>query len=188
MRGSYELLFATSNPHKFREARAVLAPRGVRLLRMRRRLEEVQSASLRRVSRHKARRAFEIAGRPVIAEDDGLQVDSLGGFPGPYSSYALETIGCAGILRLVGGDRRASFTAAVSYCDGARVATFEHSVRGRIPRRQMGSGWGYDPVFVPDGGRLSFAQLDKSRVSHRAGALEKLARWMGRRGAPGAGR
>lgn len=174
--------FASSNRRKFLEASAILGP-GIGLRFLRSSPEEIQSGSIRAISRHKARSAFARHGRRLIVEDDGLEIDSLGGFPGPYSSFVFGTIGNAGILRLVGRDRGASFVSVVTFCDGEDLVSFEARVAGRISRSARGRGWGYDPIFVPAGAGGTFAELGgrKNSVSHRYRALTKFAGWFGRR-------
>ena len=178
MRRLSEIHFASSNRFKYSEARQILEPHGIRLRFLRVRLEEIQSDSLRAISAAKAKDAFARLKRPVLVEDDGLFVDSLGGFPGPYSSYAHDTIGNRGILRLTGSPRTARFVSVITYCDGRTPKSFEASLEGRISRGRRGRGWGYDPIFVPRGSSLTFAQReDKNRISHRYLALQKFARW-----------
>lgn len=181
------ILFASSNRHKFEEASRILDSFGIGLSHLRCALEEIQSDSTAEISRHKARRAFGMCKRPVIVEDDGLEIDSLGGFPGPYSSYVFDTIGNRGILDLVGRRRRgASFVSVVTYCDRTRLRSFAAKVPGRISQSARGRGWGYDPIFVPRGTSMTFAQLpvddnsnnSKDRVSHRYLALKKFSRWL----------
>lgn len=123
--------------------------------------------------------AFGLCGAPALVEDAALHIDSLGGFPGPYSSYVFGTLGNRGVLKLVGRNRQARFVSAASYCDGAmRPRTFLAEVLGDISAGEAGAGWGYDPIFIPRGHPLTYAQMgDKSRVSHRRAALEKFARW-----------
>lgn len=186
MRPSSDVLFATSNASKYREASAILAGLGIRAGRLRASLAEVQSDSLCVIASAKARDAFARCGRPVLAEDDGLFIDSLGGFPGPYSSYAYGTIGNRGILDLLRGGRSARFVSAVAYCDGRDSRTFRGSVAGSIARSPRGRGWGYDPIFVPRGSRATFAEAaDKNSASHRAAALARFARWYLRGKLPG---
>lgn len=182
---SRELLLATSNAHKYSEAREILGARGIRLARLECDLAEIQSPSLAEIASKKAADALSLCSRPVIAEDAGLFVDSLNGFPGPYSAFVHDTIGCAGILRaLARRARGASFCAAVAYAEpGAqRARVFESRVRGTIAPRELGGGWGYDPIFVPEGSSETYAQMGsgKSRASHRALALRKLADWLTR--------
>lgn len=182
---SRDLLLATSNEHKYAEAREILAGHGIRLGLLECDLVEIQSDSLSEIASKKAADALSLCPGPVIAEDAGLFVDSLNGFPGPYSAFVHGTIGCAGILRAMAqGARGASFCAAVAYAEpGMRAPrVFESRVRGAIARRELGGGWGYDPIFVPEGFSETYAQMEsKSRVSHRALALSSLAAWLTRR-------
>lgn len=182
---SSRILFASSNRHKFQEASRILDPLGIKTSHLRCSPEEIQSDSVARISRHKARHAFGLCKKPVIVEDDGLTIDSLGGFPGPYSSYVFDTVGNRGILDLVNRHRRlrktASFVSVVTYCDRAHLESFSARVRGRISPSARGTGWGYDPIFIPRGTSKTFAQLDaandKDRASHRRAALVKFSRW-----------
>ncbi len=175
--------FVSSNRHKYDEALPVLRGLGVRVEYERARLQEVQSDELAVIARAKARDAYDRLGRPVIVEDDGLFIEALGGFPGAYSSYALRTIGIAGILKLLdgNGDMRATFSAAIAYDDGSESRAFEASVRGVISGASRGEkSWGYDPVFVPDGQDKTFAEMgpdQKIGASHRTGALKAFAKW-----------
>ncbi len=183
MPGSSDILFATSNRHKFLEARDILGGMGISVAIRECDLLEIQSDVLGEIALHKAERAFELCKKPVIVEDDGLYIDCLGGFPGPYSSYVFNTIGNAGILRLLAQDRAASFRAAIAYrgpgCEGV---VFDGEVRGSIAQTPRGGGWGYDPIFVPCNASETFAEAgDKNHTSHRHAALEKFASWFSRR-------
>ena len=184
MRLSHDLLLASSNASKYGEARAILARHGVSLGHLECDLEEIQSGSLGAIAARKAAGALSLCARPVIAEDAGLFVDALNGFPGPYSAFVHGTIGCAGVLRaLAQMDRGASFCAAVAYADpgSPEPRVFESCVRGTIAERERGEGWGYDPIFSPGGSAETYAQMDrKNDVSHRAVALEKFAAWFTR--------
>ena len=86
------------------------------------------------VAAYSAREAARRYGRALIVEDAGLFVEALGGFPGPFSSYAFKTIGIEGLLTLLGGrrSRKASFRSAVAYCEpGGEPRVFEGEVLGR---------------------------------------------------------
>ena len=181
---SSSILFASSNRHKFSEARDILATYGVDLGFFDCDIDEIQSESVERIARLKSIQAFGLCNAPVLVEDAALHIDALGGFPGPYSSYVFGTIGNSGILRLLEGCRRdARFLSVISYCDHTmKPETFAAEVRGTISYDVCGSGWGYDPIFVPDGHTLTYAQMtDKNRVSHRRAALLRFATWLGSR-------
>lgn len=101
MRKSFDLFFVSSNNHKYQEAKIILNSLGINLGFLKSNLEEIQSNSLDAIAMTKARDAFSKFKKPVIVEDDGLFIDSIDGFPGPYSSYVFKTIGNKGILDLL---------------------------------------------------------------------------------------
>jgi XTP/dITP diphosphohydrolase len=171
--------FASTNQNKFREVQSILSPR-ISVDFAQAELVEVQSDSLEEVAREKAKSAYAKVGRAVIVEDDGLYIDSLKGFPGQYSSYVFKTLGNAGILKLLDGlGRQASFRSIFAYYDGNILQTFSGEVQGSIATTIAQGGWGYDPIFVPDGAGATFAELanKKSDYSHRKRALDKFAQW-----------
>ena len=171
-----------SNRHKFSEAKKILAAHDIELLFFACSLQEIQSNSFKMISQHKARHAFVLGKKPVIVEDGGLEIHSLNGFPGPYSSYVLETIGNKGILDLLGENRTASFVSVITYCDDTDVVSFEARSPGRISQTIRGRGWGYDPIFIPNGHTKTFAETEhKNSISHRYMALTKFSRWFAHR-------
>lgn len=176
---SSRIYFASSNRHKFEEAKSILAGFGLDLKFYRCSLEEVQDERLEKIARHKAREAYSMISKPVIVEDVGLFISSLKGFPGPYSSYVFDTLGNKGLLKLVSRDRTARFRSVIAYCGARdRVMLFSSNVRGRIAGREKGSRWGYDPIFIPEGHSLTYSQIpDKNLISHRYLALRKFANW-----------
>ena len=127
---SYDILFASSNEHKYEEAEEILAEFGIELEFFQTDLMEIQSNSLSEIALQKALNAYEKCKKPGIVEDDGLFIDSLSGFPGPYSSYIFDTIGNNGILKLLGDNRNAQFVAIIAFCDSSNEPIlFESSGR-----------------------------------------------------------
>lgn len=179
MQMSSSIFFASSNENKFKEASAILSGFGISLEFFKCKLQEIQTNSLEEVAQHKARQAFSLCSKPVIIEDDGLFISSLKGFPGPYSSYALDTIGNKGIFRLLSKQRSATFRSIIAYCEkGGDVMLFDANVRGKISKKIHGSKWGFDPIFIPEGQTLTYSQLkNKNIISHRYLALKKFANW-----------
>ncbi len=181
----HPVTFASTNQNKFLEVQSILSAFDITVQFAKLNLVEVQSDSLEDIAREKARSAFAELQRPVIVEDDGLFIDSLNGFPGPYSSFVFRTIGNEGILKLLSGtgQRSASFHSLVAYHDGRDTSIFEGIVEGNISDEIAEGGWGYDPIFVPSGAGLTFAQLKdrKNEYSHRRKALEKFAHFMSSR-------
>ncbi|HUI00246.1 MAG TPA: XTP/dITP diphosphatase [Nitrososphaerales archaeon] len=178
------LLFATSNRGKLEEARSVLGPLGFSVEGCDAKGVEIQADTTAEVAANSAAAAASKLGEPVLVEDAGLFVDALGGFPGVYSAYALKTIGLRGVVALTkgSGSRAARFVSSVAYCEpGREPVVFEGSVRGRVAAKPRGSGgFGFDPIFVPDGSRSTFGEItldEKCMVSHRGRALRKFAEW-----------
>ena len=176
--------FMTENPDKFREARSILAPFGVRIQRLNRAKVEVQDPRPENIARFALVSALESHRRPTLVEDSGLFIEALDGFPGPYSSFTYDTIGLQGILDLLRHyrTRRAYFQSTVAF--GSPTITprlFTGKVRGRISKRILGkNGFGYDPIFIAEGSTKTFGQTSqsfKNMKSHRARAFQRFARW-----------
>ena len=175
------ITFASTNRNKFREVLSILAAHNISVDFAETNLVEIQSDSHEEIVMEKAKKAFLQVGRPVIVEDDGLFVNAMKGFPGQYSSYAFKTIGNTGIMKLLAesADRSASFRSLIAFYDGKCLSISEGCVDGKISDKITEGGWGYDPIFVPAGTSLTFAQLKekKSEYSHRKKALDDFARW-----------
>ena len=183
------IVIASHNPGKVEEIAALLAPFGT---------ETVAAADLglgepeetgktfAANAALKARAAAEASGLAALADDSGLQVAALNGCPGIYSArwagpekdfqVAMRKVEAA----LPGKDGRgAAFTCALALAwpDG-HLEAFEGHVHGRLVWPPRGDkGFGYDPIFVPDGYRTTFGEMapeDKHRISHRADAFRKL--------------
>ena len=188
-----ELVFATNNAHKLGEVSAMLPP-GIRLLS----LEEIgfrdeipeTGHTLEANAEIKARTIFEFAGRPVIADDTGLFVHALNGDPGVYSArYAGEqadfAANCALLLKNLEGktERKAEFVTVVCLVDShGRAHFFRGEVAGSIATEMLGEkGFGYDPLFLPDGGTKSYAQMpaeEKNAMSHRRLAVHEVLSYL----------
>jgi len=145
---------------------------------------ELQENDLRKIARYSVFYAYKVLREPVLVEDAGLFIKALNGFPGPYSSYVYKTIGVDGILKLMEdvNEREARFESALAfYSPLTELKIFTGAVRGRISENPRGSkGFGFDPIFVPDGSDKTFAEMDleeKNRFSHRARAAKKFAEW-----------
>lgn len=176
----------TSNPHKFSEIRAILAPYGIRLDRWDRALPEPQAATIEEVLGAKLRALPSRAGRYLLVEDSGISFEGLGGFPGVYSAYAYATLGLDGLLRaLRGRPREARFVTVAGVRLGKRSWRFRGETRGRAAVRLRGDhGFGYDPIFIPEGERRTFAEMtesEKAARSHRGAAFRQVGDFLRRR-------
>jgi XTP/dITP diphosphohydrolase len=172
-----EALFVTSNPNKAREAAEIL---GMELKSVALDLQEPQSLDVAEVAADKvtaAREALNDPDQPVIVEDSGLVVEAWNGLPGALTKWFLQSVGNEGLLRMLSAEEnrsaRAVCAVAVAVVDGS-VRVFVGEVEGSIapgPRGARGFGW--DPIFVPEGCAKTYAQLGalKHKDSHRARAL-----------------
>jgi XTP/dITP diphosphohydrolase len=176
------LNFASSNEDKFSELENLCRKSNIKVNFSKIRITEIQSDSLIEVAEDKAKKAFEVVKSAVIVEDDGLFIEELNGFPGIYSSFVFKSIGNKGVLKVMEGisKRNASFFSAYSYYDGMAMRTFIGETRGEITNRIFSGGWGFDPIFRPDGEVKTYGQLGISRkneISHRSKAFKEFVDW-----------
>ncbi len=192
-----KIVFATNNSHKLEEIRQILG-------------ESIEVLSLADINCHddipetaptlegnammKARYVYDKYGTPCFADDTGLEVEALDGAPGVYSARYAGGEGhdseanMRKLLHELEGkeNRRAQFRTVIALIeqkDGKPVAhTFEGKIEGHISDEKRGtSGFGYDPIFVPEGYEQSFAELGneiKNKISHRARAVARLAEYL----------
>ena len=177
-----KVLFATGNPGKLREVQAIFEPLGFEVQQLVDEYPEIQADTLEEVVASGLRYLFEHHRMPIIIDDSGLFIETLGGFPGVYSAYVFKTLGCKGILKQMEhiDNRRAEFRCCAGYVDkNGQIYLKTGSSQGSIIHEKRGKkGFGYDPIFVPDEHDLTFAELDmesKNKISHRGRAFEALA-------------
>lgn len=187
-----KILFGTNNLHKLREIRAILASKyevlGLKELAIDMDVEETEP-TLEGNAILKAKAYAEVAGIPCFADDTGLEVVALDGRPGVYSArYAGPGKDPEDNMKKLLGelegkeDHRAQFRTVICYYDGEEEYLFEGKVEGEIIAAKRGEGgFGYDPVFVPAGYDLSFAEMDpaeKNAISHRGRAVALLTEFL----------
>lgn len=187
-----KLVLASNNKHKLEEMQAILA-------------NDIEILSLADIDCHdeipeeqdtiegnalqKARYIYDKFGMNCFADDTGLEVECLGGEPGVYSArYAGEhptfADNIAKLLANMEGqdNRKARFRTAIALIIDGKEHIFEGEVNGQIIREYRGhNGFGYDPVFLPDGYNETFAELPaeiKNKISHRGNAAKKLAEFL----------
>lgn len=187
-----ELVFATNNLHKFEEIRNITGDT-VKILS----LSEIgcnedipeTANTLEGNASQKSRYIFNKYGKNCFADDTGLEVEALNGKPGVYSArYAgPEHDPEKNIVKLLAelkdySNRKAQFRTVISLILNGKEFFFEGIVKGKILHEKQGdNGFGYDPVFMPDGFNKSFAEMDlveKNSISHRAKAMEKLVHFL----------
>ncbi len=173
-----DFVFVTSNLGKLREAEAVL---GCTIDHHVLDLTEIQSLDLAEVVRDKAARAWQRLRRPVLVEDTGLELDGIGGFPGPLVRWLLASVGPAGICRIADcfADSGATARCLVCATDGSTEVFGEGVVQGTIAAEPRGgSGFGWDSSFIPDDGDgRTYGEMtedEKNLISHRRKAFLAL--------------
>ena len=188
-----KLVFATNNAHKVEEIRAILG-------------ESVEVLSLKDIgcsvdipetadtlegnAAIKAEYVYQNYGLDCFADDTGLEVRALGGAPGIMSARYAGGEGhdseanMTKLLHELEGedDRRAQFRTAICLIENGKEHLFEGTVTGKIIDQRRGTtGFGYDPIFVPDGYDKTFAELGgdiKNKISHRAMAVNRLVAYL----------
>ncbi|MGC6457517.1 MAG: RdgB/HAM1 family non-canonical purine NTP pyrophosphatase [Akkermansiaceae bacterium] len=187
------VVVATRNAHKVEEIRAILKEFEIRDLSVIENPPLVEETGITFLENAtlKALSISRLTDDLVLSDDSGLEVDALDGGPGVYSSrYAGEegndALNNAKLLRELEktSNRQARFRCVMVLArQGEPLADFSGAVEGTIlPDRQGEGGFGYDPLFVPDGFQESFAELGeevKNSLSHRARALSQVAQWLG---------
>jgi len=189
------LVFATNNKHKLEEIRKII-PATIEIISLRDigcedDLPETET-TLEQNAYQKVHYVFDKYGLPCFADDSGLETDALGGRPGVYSARYADGNGghsdVENIKKLLGEmnqeeNRKARFRTVISLITATATPTFfEGSVNGQLTTAPRGSnGFGYDPIFIPDGYHITFAEMlpeMKNRISHRAEAVKKLAAFL----------
>ena len=181
-----KLVLATHNAHKVEELRRILGPQldGLELVGYDGPEPVEDGATFEENALIKARAAFKHTGRPAIADDSGITVAALGGAPGIHSArYAGTRVDADNVAKLLADlhghdDRSAAFVCAAAFVNGET----EHVVLGEWPGTVLEApvgenGFGYDPVFSPEGMEIASAELtpdEKNAISHRAMAFAGL--------------
>jgi XTP/dITP diphosphohydrolase len=188
MQHQKRLVFATNNPNKVKEIFHALAGawevQTLESIACKEELPETGN-TLGANALQKARFVYDNYKANCFADDTGLEVEALNGAPGVYSArYAGEQKNagdnCMKLLKEMASvsNRKARFRTVIALIIDGREHLFEGIVEGRINTELRGSnGFGYDPLFIPEGSQKTFAEMDlieKNRISHRARAVNKL--------------
>ena len=190
-----KLVLATHNLHKKMEMNSILSSFGILIVGLDEfpQIGDIEETGTTLIENAfiKARTVYELTGLPSLADDTGLEVDSLNGAPGVYSArYAGKNPtyqeNCNKLLLNLKGypneKRVASFKTVIAFVDGEIEHSTEGVVRGLIVKKYRGvEGFGYDPIFKPESQNLTYAEMeadDKNRISHRFKALDKIKEFL----------
>ena len=187
-----KLVFATNNAHKLSEVRAILAPQyEIISLAELNCFDDIPETAdtLEGNALLKAQYVFDKFHVNCFADDTGLEVDALNGAPGVFSArYAGEDNNAQNNMEkllfnlLDNSNRTAHFRTVIALIEEGEIRYFDGQINGKIAYEPSGnSGFGYDPVFIPDGYTQSFAELgvaEKNKISHRALAVQELVAYL----------
>ena len=187
-----KIVFATHNAHKVSEVQAVLGSEYQLVTATEAGItEEIPETqpTIEGNALQKARYVYEHTGLNCFADDTGLEVEALNGAPGFYSArYAGEHVSYADnnvlLLKNLAGceNRKARFRTVIALIVDGKEYLFEGRVEGTIATEPHGEGgFGYDPLFVPEGSQLTFAEMSseaKNKISHRGRAVAKLVAFL----------
>ena len=187
-----KLVFATNNKHKIEEVKKILPP-AIQILTLsdigcEEDLPETGN-TFEQNAAQKARYVHDKYGYDCFADDSGLEAEALHGRPGVYSARYAGPGGnsSANVAKLLTElnqeeNRKARFRTVIALMAGEETSYFEGEIKGEITLRERGTnGFGYDPVFVPEGFHVTFAEMApelKNKISHRAIAVSKLSEYL----------
>ncbi len=176
-----KIYFVTTNKGKWKEFQEAIGNYEIERVDMT--YPEMQADSLQEVTRYGLHYLAKKIGGAFIIEDSGLFIHALNGFPGVFSSYVFKSIGNKGILNLMEGikERKAFFHSMIALYD-EKMHFFEGVCEGEIaPEGRGKEGFGYDPIFIPEGGEKTFGEMEtkeKNEYSHRGKAIRKLLNYL----------
>jgi non-canonical purine NTP pyrophosphatase (RdgB/HAM1 family) len=176
-----QIYLVTGNANKLREWQAMM-PDTIQLESVDVDLPEIQSDDATEIVTDKARRAYEIIGKPVVVEDVEAGLEKLNGLPGPLIKFFNAKLGKDALYKLAGKEgEKATVACTIAYYDGNEALVVRGEVNGTVvaPR---GDAFGFDIVFVPEGETQTYAEMGpekKNKISHRSKAIKKFVEKIG---------
>lgn len=169
------LYFISGNQDKFKEAQTILP--GIKSIKLD--LLEIQELNPKKIIAEKLKEAYKTCPNEIFCEDTSLYIHSLNGLPGPLIKWFLQALGNQGIYQLVKDqkDKTAEAKTIIGYTNGTIVRFFEGEISGEIVKPKGNDGFGWDPLFKPEGYMKTFAEMnpeEKNEISMRRIALMKL--------------
>lgn len=174
-----DVYFVSSNKYKISEVQTILSSTDIRIHAVSEKINEIQSTDMKEIALHKAVKAFQKIGRPILVEQTGLLIKDFGNLPGGLTQIfwaSLKADKFSDIFSKIGSAEVTAKT-VLAFCDGKRIHTFEGEVDGHIVCPPRGSSdFQWDCVFEPLGYNKTFAELgeQKNEISMRKIAVEKF--------------
>ena len=165
-----KLYFVTVNPDKAAELSMHFLESGIDVQQVPHQIQEILHLELDEIVRQKALSAYRYLSRPCVVEHGGVFVRALNDLPGGLTKEVWETVG-GKICDFLGpeDDRNAVVRSVAGYCDGRRIHLFRGETQGSLPLRAAGqSGFGWDPIFIPEGSEKTFAEMSSAEKAEHA--------------------
>ncbi len=175
------ITFITSNENKLKQVKIHLS---YPVEHISLELDEIQSLDPYKIAEHKAKEAYKKINKPVLIEDTSLIFNALGKLPGPFIKFFTDGLGLEGLCRVLDSydDRSALAWIIFAYYDGHDLHIFDAKQKGTITEHPRGeNGFGWNPVFVPNGGTKTYAEMtdeEKKETSLRRKALIKFEQYL----------
>jgi inosine triphosphate pyrophosphatase len=174
-----DLYFITGNKNKFKEASAIIP--GLKQFDVD--LDEIQELDPKKIIEHKFKEALKHKKANFIVEDASLTFNCIGDMPGPLIKWFWKSLGNKGLYNLCKNYKNFKATASVTigYTDGKDIIYFEGKMPGKIVKPASENGFGYDPIFIPQGFSKTYHEMsdkEKNSISHRRKALDKLKKYL----------
>ncbi|MBU0536796.1 MAG: non-canonical purine NTP pyrophosphatase [Nanoarchaeota archaeon] len=179
------ILFVTTNRHKYEEVRDILSEFGINTEWANKELIE-PDGDIDSIAKAKAKHAAEMLKKPVAVDDTGVFFEAYPNFPGPRPKFVFNSIGYDGIMRLLDSkSRKAYFRTVVGYCEpGKEPIVFDGVMKGEITEKVFDEDKDVLPymrIFIADGHELVISSVpveEKNRISHRSQAFRKLGKYL----------
>ena len=171
------LYFITGSRHKFAEIKDVIAD----IEQVDIDLDELQDIDPKKIIDHKLKEAFKHHPGPFIVEDTSLYLDCLNGLPGPLIKWFIKTVGRDGLVEITQkfGNAKATAKTIIGYAKSKNeLHFFEGEIRGKIVAPRGENGFGWDPIFQPEGHDKTFAEMKVKDMSMRRMATKKLREFL----------
>ncbi len=183
------IVVITGNAGKMEEIKALIGLEAMEFGYQSLDLVEIQSLDIREIGQFKTQMALNHTRLiesydAVLTDDTALSCDAMNGLPGPLIKWFLDRLGQEGIVELINGKQNtASVSCLISLgiIKSQEIIQFEGIVRGKLVQPKGSYGFGWDPVFMPDGSALTYGEMgadEKNKISHRALAIRKLRDWL----------
>jgi len=186
-----DIIFVTSNEGKFKTAKEVLSKYNINVIRKGFDFDERRSKDISEIAKNKALQAFKKIKKSLMVEDSGLFIPSLGGFPGTFTNFVLNTIGVEGLLKLLEGKvNKCFFNLALVYCGpNGEIKVFTYKDHGRLTDKKFEeskeNSWSkLFSVYVPEGYNKPLNEMNKEEYKkfkkewYKRIHFKELAEWL----------